>query len=48
MDGAAAKHCYEKVGFVERKLDKDVFAYKDELWSRRNMVASKKELQNTV
>ena len=34
----AAKHCYEKVGFAERSITKNVFAYKDELWSRCNMV----------
>ena len=39
-----AKQCYEKVGFVERKIDKDVFAYKDELWSRCNMIISKQSL----
>lgn len=39
-----AKQCYEKVGFVERKIDKDVFAYKDELWSRCNMMISKQSL----
>ena len=40
-ENALAKQCYEKVGFVERKIDKDVFAYKDELWSRCNMIISK-------
>lgn len=42
-ENAAAKHCYEKVGFVERKIDKDVFPYKDELWSRCNMITYKQE-----
>ena len=39
-ENATAKQCYEKVGFVERKIDKDVFSYKDELWSRCNMIMS--------
>ena len=43
-ENASAKQCYEKVGFVERKIDKDVFAYKDELWSRCNMIISKQSL----
>ena len=43
-ENAPAKQCYEKVGFVERKLDKDVFAYKDELWSRCHMIISKQSL----
>lgn len=37
----AAKHCYEKVGFVERNITKNVFTYKDELWNRCNMVITK-------
>ena len=40
-ENIAAKQCYEKVGFVERHIDKDVFAYKDELWSRCNMIITK-------
>ncbi|NBH27957.1 N-acetyltransferase [Lachnospiraceae bacterium] len=43
-ENASAKQCYEKVGFIERKTDKDVFAYKDELWSRCNMIISKQSL----
>ena len=39
-ENASARHCYEKVGFVERKIDKDVFSYKDESWSRCNMIIS--------
>lgn len=39
-ENTLAKQCYEKVGFVERSMDKDVFAYKDELWSRCNMIVS--------
>ena len=38
---ALAKHCYEKAGFVERNTDKDVFSYKNELWSRCSMMASR-------
>ena len=37
-----AKRCYENVGFVELNVDKDVFAYKDELWSKCAMEATKK------
>ena len=40
-ENIAAKHCYEKVSFVERNIDKDVFSYKDELWSRCNMIITK-------
>ena len=40
-ENTLAKQCYEKVGFVERNIDKDVFSYKDELWSRCNMIVSK-------
>lgn len=40
-ENALAKHCYEKAGFVQRKMDKNVFSYKDELWSRCNMIAFK-------
>ena len=41
---ALAKQCYGKVGFVERTIDKDVFSYKDKLWSRCNMIISKQSL----
>lgn len=37
-ENGLAKQCYEKVGFVERNIDKDVFSFKDELWSRYNMI----------
>ena len=40
-ENIAAKQCYEKAGFVERSVDKNVFAYKDELWSRCNMIILK-------
>ena len=40
-ENASAKQCYEKVGFVERNMEKNVFPYKDELWSRCNMIVSK-------
>ncbi len=36
-----AKHCYEKVGFVENNVDKSTFAYKDEVWTRTNMIIFK-------
>lgn len=44
-ENTLAKQCYEKAGFVERKIDKDVFSYKDELWSRCKMIASKQGRQ---
>lgn len=37
-ENITAKKCYEAVGFVERKTDKDAFAYKDESWDRCNMI----------
>ncbi len=40
-ENISAKQCYEKVGFVERAFDKNIFRYKDELWSRCNMIVSK-------
>ena len=40
-ENIAAKQCYEKVCFIERTVDKNVFAYKDELWSRCNMIILK-------
>ena len=40
-ENIAAKQCYEKVGFVERNVEKYAFAYKDELWSRCNMIITK-------
>lgn len=40
-ENTLAKHCYEKAGFVERNTDKDVFSYKNELWSRCSMMASR-------
>lgn len=40
-ENTLAKQCYEKAGFVERNIAKDAFSYKDELWSRSNMIAYK-------
>ena len=37
-ENISAKKCYEKVGFVERNIDRNAFAYKDEQWSRCNMI----------
>ena len=37
----AAKHCYEKVGFVEESISRDVFPYKNEMWSRCHMIIKK-------
>lgn len=41
-ENVRAKHCYERIGFVERHVEKDVFAYRDELWSRCNLTISKR------
>ena len=40
-ENISAKQCYEKVGFVQRSIDRDIFAFKDELWSRCSMIASR-------
>ena len=40
-ENTLAKQLYEKIGFAERRIDKEVFPYKDELWSRCNMIISK-------
>lgn len=40
-ENTLAKQCYEKAGFVERNIAKDAFSYKNELWSRSNMIAYK-------
>ncbi len=37
-ENAAAKHCYEKTGFIEESMTKNVFPYKNESWSRCHMV----------
>lgn len=47
-ENTLAKQCYEKVGFVERNMDKDVFPYKDELWSRCNMIISKQSFSQIL
>ena len=39
-ENTVAKQCYESIGFVERKIEKDVFSHKDELWNRYNMIIS--------
>ncbi|MCM1253828.1 MAG: GNAT family N-acetyltransferase [Clostridium sp.] len=36
---AAAKSCYEKAGFTMEGISKDVFPYKNELWSRCHMIS---------
>lgn len=37
-----ARGCYGKVGFVEDSVEENVFAYKEELWSRCHMTAAKR------
>lgn len=41
IENQDAKRCYESIGFVERCITKNAFAYKDELWSRCNMTITK-------
>lgn len=43
-ENSLAKHCYEKIGFTERYVDKNIFRYENELWSRCNMIISKHQL----
>lgn len=38
-ENAAAKHVYEKAGFREDSIDRNVFSFKGELWSRCHMRA---------
>lgn len=44
-ENAKAKACYASVGFVERRVDENVFKFQDESWSRCNMVIKKTDLQ---
>ena len=37
-ENIAAKQCYRKLGFIEKNISKDVFSYKDKLWSRCHMI----------
>ena len=41
-ENTMAKQCYASIGFVEKNIEKDVFPYKDESWSRYNMIISEK------
>lgn len=41
-ENTMAKQCYVIIGFVEKNIDKNVFPYKDESWSRYNMIISEK------
>ena len=40
-ENVRAKKCYEGIGFAERHTVADVFAYKDELWGRCNMIINR-------
>ena len=40
-ENVVAKHCYEKIGFIEESIAKNIFSYKDELWSRCHMIVTK-------
>lgn len=41
LENTRAKKCYESVGFVVRETDVGAFNFKDESWSRCNMVIKK-------
>lgn len=41
LENIFARKCYEKIGFKDRRIDEKVFVYKDEIWSRCNMVLKK-------
>lgn len=36
-----AKHCYEKVGFIEESITKSVFRYKNESWNTCHLIITK-------
>ena len=38
---APAIRCYEKAGFVKRRITENAFAFHDELWGRCNMAVSR-------
>lgn len=40
-ENAAAKKCYESVGFAERKTEANAFRFENEFWSRCNMAIRK-------
>lgn len=42
-ENIGAKRCYEKVGFQEKSLIENAFAFGEELWGRCNMVIAKEE-----
>ena len=41
QENISAKKCYESVGFKERNLTSNAFAFKDECWARCNMAVYK-------
>lgn len=40
-ENPSAKKCYQKVGVIERTLTENAFKFKDESWSRCNMLIAK-------
>ena len=40
-ENTGARKCYTKAGFTDRSVTENVFSFKDEKWSRCNMVAVK-------
>lgn len=45
-ENSPAKRCYETIGFVEKSVDKEAFAYKDQMWSRCRMVLFRQNFQS--
>lgn len=37
-----AKRCYEKAGFIQRRITENAFCYKEENWDRYNMIYTRK------
>lgn len=42
-ENTRAKRCYESVGFTDRHTENDAFRYKEESWSRCNMVIKRSD-----
>ncbi len=40
-ENVMAKHCYEKVGFIEESITQNVFRYKNESWNKCHMIIKK-------
>ena len=42
LENTRAKKCYESIGFTERTSTPNAFTYKDESWTRCNMIFNRK------